>query len=652
MKIAEFHIDLLQIIACLKEDDGNAISKVFSTRYGHKPNVEGQRTIIGIDNALGFIDEIYKTEKVISENALPHYKINPLIKLLEIKCEKYLEIDLPTISLKAVPEGTTISNKTPYLELTSSYLVMAKTLLSMDRIIEFQSHINEQLQPYQKLRKKYKEMGMGEPTFINEGSHITYSTTLSAYDARAKFLAGLERFYDHDLRNKDNEQLNKINRPFWEISSNFLINEINCKINNELFEKNFGEDAAKLKKDGIFYLREEQLLGNNSISFALNGSSINNIYIDGSIDGILNKSNKETNSDFLIDSKYQNIYGIKRIIGSAIYGQKGKSTLSFKSKTGINKRADRNSIAVFECSDQGQLEDLIFKVKTENKDKEIYYRGQTNHYDLQRSELTNKLLYGNSDIEEVSMPTAASREDFNFDSFSAIFQMQLQGIIYSSITKNKFEDLESSWPFWGSFSPYTDPNICDVHEKFKRLYYSYEWDLMTMGIAQHYGIPTHGLDITSDIKVALWFAENKWYSYEEDGKKYAWYKKLETNPKEKIKNYPVVYIIGTKSNLKKDLDQIEYIDLKATRPVRQKAYLHYGGFGLHSNICAKDILAIVRLTPDFPYPKEFTTEYLFPNIIDDPLYSALLKLKEDAIKEGLIDGYSRITHYKKEKSSL
>jgi len=651
MKKAEFHIDLLQIIACLKEGDGGAISKVFSARYGHAPNVKGERTIIGLNNALGFIDEIYKTKKVISQNALPHYNVNPLIKQLDINCEKYLDVNLPSISLKAVPEGSTINNKTPYLELTSSYLVMAKTFLSMDRIIEFQSHINEQLKPYKEIKKKYKDMGAGEPTFLNEGSHLTYSTTLSSYDARAKFLAGLERFLDEDLRKKDKEQLKKINHPYWEISSNALITEVDSKTNSELFEKHLGKDSVKLKQDGIYYLREEQLLGNSLISFALNGSSINNIYIDGSTEIILNKLNDTINSDFLIDSKYQNIYGVDRIVGSAVYGQKGKPTLSFNASTGITIRADRNCIPIFECSNQNQLKNLIFKIKAEKKNKEIYYRGQTQHYNLRRSELTNMLLYGKKDIDEVSMPTAASRENFDFDSFSAIFQMQLQGIIYSSIAKTKFEELESSWPLWGSFSPYTDPTISEVHEKFKRLYYSYEWDLMTMGIAQHYGIPTHGLDITSDINIALWFAENKWYSYEEKGKSYAWYKKLEFDPTDKNENYPVVYIIGTNSNLKKDLDQIEYINLKATRPMRQKALLHYGGFGLHSNICAKDILAIVRLTPDFVYPTEYSTEYLFPSIIDDPLYSSLLQLKDDAIKEGLIEGYNRITHYKKEESS-
>jgi len=651
MNKAEYHIDLLQVLACLYKNDENSISETFSSYYGHTPNVPGERSIIGISNALGFIDEIYKSKKVISSSALPHFKINPLVKLLDIKCEEYSNIKLPSIKLDAVPEGTVINNKTPYLKLTSSYLVMAKTFLSMDRIVEFQSHIVEQLKPYTKLKKKYKEMGAGEPTFINEGSHLIYSTTLSSYDARAKFLAGLERFLDEGLREKDKTYLKSPQESMWEISSNKLMEEIDSLKNNELFEKHFGSDAAKLKEDGIFYIREEQLFGSNLLSFALNGSSINTIYLDGSTDRVLNKAKGSENADFLIDSKYQNIYGANRIIGSAIYGQKGKPTISFKSSTNSNIRANRNTIPVFECNNLASLEKLITKVKFENNDKEVYFRGQTKHYNLQRSRLTNKLLYGTETVSEISMPTSASRENFDFDGFSAIFQMQLQGIVYSTITKSRFTNLESSWPLWGSFSPFTDKVITDIHEKFKRLYYSYEWDLMTMGIAQHYGIPTHGLDITTDIKIALWFAQNKWYSSIEDGKEYSWYKKLETDTIVEKENYPTLYIIGTKSNLKKDLDQIEYIDLKATRPIRQKAFLHYGGFGLHSNICAQDVLAIIRLTPEFDYQSDFTAEYLFPNQEDDPLYYSLLELKEDALKNGTKEGYNRITNYKKEKSS-
>ena len=31
-----------------------------------------------------------------------------------------------------------------------------------------------------------------------------------------------------------------------------------------------------------------------------------------------------------------------------------------------------------------------------------------------------------------------------------------------------------------------------------------------MALGQHYGIPTHGLDVTTSLDIATWFATNKW----------------------------------------------------------------------------------------------------------------------------------------------
>ncbi len=174
----------------------------------------------------------------------------------------------------------------------------------------------------------------------------------------------------------------------------------------------------------------------------------------------------------------------------------------------------------------------------------------------------------------------------------------------------------------------------------------YEWEMLVMGLAQHYGIPTHGLDITTSIEVALWFAFHEWYEYAAASSECCWYRRLVREPKSATDEYPVLYIIATDRDLKRDLDQVEFAELPAVRPTRQHAYLHYGGWGLHTNICAEDVVAAVFLSELFEPPDLPSVQYLFPDEKEDPLYGELLELKRKAISTGLEWGYREIAEYR------
>lgn len=645
MSDAKFYLDLLQVVACLKENSTHSIYESQTYQYGHCPEQDGERIIIGISNAAGFLSKVYDTSKLIDISAIPHYRINPLIQKLNINLEEFENKDIPKVKFLTLREGTKIKNNKPYFGFKTSYFFMAKVCLSMDRIVEFQSNIINQCVAFHKLAKKYETIGAGKPSFVNEDSHKSYTSTLSAYDSRAKNIGGVQRFLDDDLIFRSKKYESKIINPEWQIKSNDIVNVINSIENNILLKDCFGYLAHTLIEDGIYYLKEEQFLDYTMLSHSLDGGAKNFIVYDGKVDSSLISNKEIIKEDFIIDSHYQNIFGTSNIGGSGIYGINGKSNTSLMSING-SIRANRNSIPKIRCDKFSTLLEIIDKIKIENIDKEIFFRGQNNHWNLERSPITNQLLYGNKNIEEISLPTAASREKFDFDGFNAILQFQIQGILYDRCNYSQFEKLDDNWPIWCNSSPFEDAELEDIHEKFKRLYYSYEWDLMTMGLAQHYGIPTHGLDITSDIDIALWFSLNKYFKYNETGKEYAWYKPLVRSHYEDLTKFPVIYIIGIKSNLKKDLDQIDYIDIKAERPKRQKAFLHYGGYGLHSNICAEDVIAAVFITDEFKYEQKYTTEYLFPSTTEDIFYHSLLSLKEKALMSGLNYGYDKIVEYK------
>ena len=218
-------------------------------------------------------------------------------------------------------------------------------------------------------------------------------------------------------------------------------------------------------------------------------------------------------------------------------------------------------------------------------------------------------------------------------------------MIYSALDFNNEEIIGKDFGIWDPFGPIKDPHIMEKHIKFGKLFGSYEWDLMVMGIAQHYGMPTHGLDITNELYVAEWFATNEWFEYKEGDEGYCWYKPRIAGNHKSINDLPVIYVVTADNHLKRDLDQIEYIGLNALRPVRQKAYLHYGGWGLHSNICAQDVVAALFLDPDYTPNNDFTTEFLFPTEGEDTVYRALLEAKRQ-MKELGRTNYGYIARYK------
>lgn len=88
-----------------------------------------------------------------------------------------------------------------------------------------------------------------------------------------------------------------------------------------------------------------------------------------------------------------------------------------------------------------------------------------------------------------------------------------------------------------------------------------------------------------------------------------------------IQEWPVIYVFCTGTAI-----GISQLELPATRPGRQEALFAQGGWGLHGNICADDLIAVIALAPDVGVALSDTAS-LFPEPKDDPLYGELLRLK-------------------------
>jgi hypothetical protein len=149
-----------------------------------------------------------------------------------------------------------------------------------------------------------------------------------------------------------------------------------------------------------------------------------------------------------------------------------------------------------------------------------------------------------------------------------------------------------------------------------------------MALGQHYGLPTHGLDVTSSTDVAIWFATNVWQNV---GGWATYRKKTETEWDEALIRWPVVFACqqvthSVGMSLQKCRELREF-GLTALRPERQKASFFYGGHSDHQNRLAETVVCAFRLKPG-KWQTSAKYEELFPRPEEDRAYAAMLKFAE------------------------
>jgi len=289
----------------------------------------------------------------------------------------------------------------------------------------------------------------------------------------------------------------------------------------------------------------------------------------------------------------------------AFFGCKGLSSPIPPELTNIslNLRWRFNDIPVFPVCNSHELEVIASTLKKHvRQNQRIYFRGQNNQYNIHRGPKTRELLYGSSDVLEPSMLSTAFRWRFPYISIERYWRTIISDIDYR-ITGFK----DRRW--W-------------VEDRFEAIYVSKnamiaKWNsISVMAIAQHYGMPTYGLDVTTSIDIAWWFATHKYGSNYGHSfyRPHVW-------EGFSIQSWPVIYVLRSGSG-----EYIGKLDLPAKRPGRQEAVFAKGGWGPHGNICVDDLIALIVLAPEIGVAPGTTTE-IFPGIYEDPMYAELIKLK-------------------------
>ncbi|WP_159910960.1 FRG domain-containing protein [Pantoea sp. 18069] len=241
----------------------------------------------------------------------------------------------------------------------------------------------------------------------------------------------------------------------------------------------------------------------------------------------------------------------------------------------------------------------------------VFFRGQGKLHLLARGADVQRMLFGDSCAREPSLVTAASRDtDYAYDDVHFALRLFLEQKVALQdriMGKSRLNDWQEM-----------------VRSPQCRL------DRAIMALAQHYGLPTHGLDITRNPDVAAWFATNR-YSKSNVMARYE-VMAPDTWPSSE-EDWPVVVACqavthSTQGSLH-DCEDLDQFGFGSMRPAAQSALFFQGGHSDHVNRLAETVVCIFRLAPAV-YETGLTFKALFPAPEEDAAYRVMLEFASSA----------------------
>ncbi|MDR0475440.1 MAG: FRG domain-containing protein [Treponema sp.] len=315
---------------------------------------------------------------------------------------------------------------------------------------------------------------------------------------------------------------------------------------------------------------------------------------------------------FFVDKYYRNTFLARKIKAEALFGTQNHLRdhyTDFYNSIPCSEllRCKYNCIPVIDVYSLEEMQNIIERIPTRG-DGHIYYRGQNQIYKIHREEAIKKMLFGTSCCDEPSFLTFASRNNYNYDELHFLLRYF---IIQELLNKSNISvEIKSRLE-----SMCIDPS-CYL-------------DYAIMALAQHYGLPTNGLDVTTDIEVATWFAINKFCKNSDKIDEYTLINRI--GCEDKKENYPYVFVcqsvLNTTSLSLQDCKILGELGLHAVRPERQKAKFFLGAHTVHQNRLAETVVCAFRLNPA-NYILNVNFDYLFPPPKDDPGYCEMLLFNE------------------------
>jgi hypothetical protein len=344
-------------------------------------------------------------------------------------------------------------------------------------------------------------------------------------------------------------------------------------------------------------------------------------------------SNTAHTEHVIIDRYYQQIWPASWSCYCSLYGSSGVDPGTPKVRLPSTEiRVRHRRLPAYVAKTQEELERIAEACRSiTGKPGRVLYRGQNRQYSLSRTPAARRLLFGDgAGAVEPSLLTSAYRARRDGDQLISLLQFELQDLVLSSHEMSaQVRHVVSDLSGEVGTSTGATAKALERWETWWRRPGAGAHAREVLALAQHYAIPSYGLDMSASLAVATWFA--LYEAYEVD-KERSWFRKLIWGGDEP-EAWPCVYFATIDSLERERYELLGSGQIEATRPVRQEAFMLHGGWGWHSNLSAEQLVAVAYLAPDFCAAGLPTADYLFPGPRDDAFYDWLLRRRAIALAQ-------------------
>ncbi len=313
---------------------------------------------------------------------------------------------------------------------------------------------------------------------------------------------------------------------------------------------------------------------------------------------------------YSLDDYYGRLFDSALMNKKGMYGISEKMDYYYKSddlKIVEEYRVPYRRIPIFKVDNKKNISHALSDIKQNNKTYSILLRGQTKQYFLNREKEECIKLYGSARVNEPSFLPSGLRSDFD-EIFLLSMWVSQTTILINDIIYDYRSSLDAQ-------------KLDQAIQGIEILKNSPYFDIFALGMAQHYGLPSTGLDLTDNINIASWFATHN-ISVSNNGLANA--QKVKNNGSEE----PTIYIFRCPKNSVFNYKHVRPKIFPFSRPDKQKAWFGHVGWGKSKNQLAGYLVCGFRFSEKYiEQCTKIDTFSIFPKIDQDSILQYFVKIK-------------------------
>ncbi len=258
-------------------------------------------------------------------------------------------------------------------------------------------------------------------------------------------------------------------------------------------------------------------------------------------------------------------------------------------------RLPYRKIPRFDVGSRAEMDRLLKNVRLAGSGSTLLYRGQSGEYRLPRSANAREVLYGDAEAIEPSLLTSSERPP----------RQHLEPVLPAWCLLVRFY-LEAMWSNQKSIAELPIAAHQMIDEDSHRLLHGLDLHLYAISMAQHYGLPSMGLDASDVIDIALFFALHELERVDGENRK-LWCRRKRVGEKP-----GVLYVLTPDERFHLNYEQCRPRTLPEGRPERQQARFLHTGWGYSRNAGATHIALAFYLKPGGDFGRLPSADQLFP----------------------------------------